>query len=57
MIYDYRCTECKGEITIERKITDEVLSPTCFVCHITMIRKWDTPTIQFKGKGFYSNDK
>jgi putative FmdB family regulatory protein len=55
MIYDYHCTECKGEITIERKMTDEALAPTCFVCHITMVRKWDAPTIQFKGKGFYSN--
>jgi putative FmdB family regulatory protein len=55
MIYDYRCTECKDEITIERKMTDEALAPTCFVCHITMVRKWDAPTIQFKGKGFYSN--
>jgi predicted nucleic acid-binding Zn ribbon protein len=32
MIYDYHCTECKGELTIERKITDEALSPTCFDC-------------------------
>jgi len=55
MQYDYRCTECKSEITIERKITDEVLTPSCFDCHIPMIRKWDAPTIQFKGKGFYSN--
>lgn len=57
MIYDYRCPECKAELTIERSIKDEARSPSCFECHITMIRKWDAPSIQFKGKGFYSNDK
>ena len=55
MMYDYRCPDCKTDITVERKITDEVLTPLCFDCHIPMIRKWDSPTIQFKGKGFYSN--
>ena len=52
MMYDYRCPECKGEITIERKITDEARPPSCFECHIEMIRKWDAPSIQFKGTGW-----
>ena len=57
MQYDYRCPECKGEITIERSITDEERSPSCFECHIPMIRKFDAPAIKFKGRGFYSTDK
>jgi len=55
MQYDYRCPDCKAEITIERKMTDEALIPSCFVCHTSMVRKWHSPTVQFKGKGFYSN--
>ncbi len=31
-----------------------VTGAECFDCHIPMIRKWDTPAITFKGKGFYS---
>lgn len=57
MIYEYRCPECKGEMSIERAITDQERSPSCFDCHVTMIRKWAAPNIQFKGKGFYSTDK
>ena len=55
MQYDYRCTECNGEITIERSIHDDPKDPTCFVCHISMSRVYDAPVITFKGSGFYSN--
>jgi len=55
MMYDYRCTQCNTEITIERSIHDEPRSPSCFDCHIEMVRKFDAPSIQFKGGGFYSN--
>jgi putative FmdB family regulatory protein len=55
MQYDYRCPDCKAEITVERKMTDEPRIPSCFDCHIPMIRKFDAPVVQFKGKGFYSN--
>jgi predicted nucleic acid-binding Zn ribbon protein len=57
MQYDYRCPDCNGEITIERSIHEDPREPSCFDCHIPMIRKWDTPAITFKGKGFYSTDK
>ena len=55
MMYDYRCPDCNSELTIERSIHDEPRSPTCFECHIEMVRKFDAPSIQFKGGGFYSN--
>jgi putative FmdB family regulatory protein len=54
MQYDYRCTECNGELTIERSIHEDPREPSCFDCHVPMIRKWDSPAITFKGKGFYS---
>jgi len=57
MQYDYRCSFCQSEITVERSITDEEESPSCFMCHSIMIRKFAAPSIQFKGRGFYSTDK
>jgi putative FmdB family regulatory protein len=54
MQYDYRCPDCNTVLTIERSIHEEPRDPSCFVCHITMVRKWDSPGITFKGKGFYS---
>ena len=54
MQYDYRCPDCNSEITIERSIHENPRDPSCFDCHVTMIRKWDSPGVTFKGKGFYS---
>ena len=54
MNYDYKCDKCNSELTIERSIYAEASDPMCFDCHIPMIRKWDAPSITFKGKGFYS---
>ena len=54
MMYDYNCPDCKAELTIERSIHEEPREPSCFECHIPMVRKWDAPSITFKGKGFYS---
>jgi predicted nucleic acid-binding Zn ribbon protein len=48
MQYDYRCPDCNSEMTIERSIHEEPRD-------IPMVRKWDSPAITFKGKGFYSN--
>jgi predicted nucleic acid-binding Zn ribbon protein len=57
MIYDYNCPTCRSELSVERSIHDQVRAPSCFDCHIEMIRKWDAPVITFKGKGFYSNGR
>ena len=57
MQYDYRCPQCYSELTIERKITEDARNPSCFDCHVEMIRKFAAPSIQFKGRGFYSTDK
>ena len=55
MIYGYVC-KCGSAIQIERSIHEEVIAPTCYDCHETMARVWDTPPITFKGAGFYSTD-
>ena len=57
MKYDYKCPQCDSKLTIERSIYEDAKDPGCFVCHITMARVYDAPGIQFKGRGFYSNDK
>ena len=57
MKYDYKCPQCDSKLTIERSIHEDAKDPGCFVCHITMARVYDAPAIQFKGRGFYSNDK
>ena len=54
MQYDYRCPDCNTVLTIERSIHEEPREPSCFDCHISMVRKWGSPAITFKGKGFYS---
>ena len=56
MIYDYRCDQCRTELSIERSIHAESSAPLCFSCHIVMIRLWSSPPITFSGEGFYSTD-
>jgi putative FmdB family regulatory protein len=57
MIYNYRCSSCGIEYEVERSIHAESSSPSCSTCHTEMIRKYETPAITFKGRGFYSSDK
>ena len=52
MNYDYKCTKCNSELTIERSIHEEVRPPTCFDCHSSMDRVWSAPSISFKGTGW-----
>ena len=47
MIYGYVC-KCGSAIQIERSIHEEVIAPTCYDCHETMARVWDTPPITLK---------
>ena len=57
MIYQYKCNQCNTELEVERSIHDEERAPTCIDCHGTMARVWNSPGIEFKGRGFYVNDK
>jgi putative FmdB family regulatory protein len=56
MIYDYKCDQCKTELSIERSIHAEANAPICFDCHVPMNRKFSSPAITFHGPGFYSTD-
>ena len=55
MIYDYKCDNCGNELSVERSIHESPKPPACVPCHVLMKRVYDAPSIQFKGKGFYSN--
>lgn len=60
MIYQYRCPSdacpSNGDVMeIERGIKDKEQVYTCPVCGSALKRIFNTPSIQFIGKGFYKN--
>lgn len=57
MRYPYKCPQCGIEFDVERSIHAEASSPSCPECKVEMWRVYTTPSIQFKGSGFYSTDK
>jgi len=57
MIYEYECPGCGDVRQIERKMSDPEETYICTSCHNEFRRVWTSPSVQFKGKGFYSTDK
>jgi putative FmdB family regulatory protein len=56
-VYEYTCIECDKTKEIKRSIVEEEYVIFCESCSNSMIRSWTVPSVQFKGSGFYSNDK
>lgn len=56
MIYTYKCKNCKTVINLEKDIKDRNNLPECESCGKKMKKVFHTPTIIFKGKGFYKNE-
>ena len=54
MIYDYKCNDCKTELSIERSIHADANVPTCSDCHTIMDRIYTVGGIKFNSPGFYS---
>ena len=54
-LYLYRC-ECGYELNISHSITEDP-ELKCSQCDGIMRRGISTPTVNFKGSGFYSTDK
>lgn len=54
-IYTYECV-CGQVLDVTHGMFEEV-EMDCDSCETTMTRVFSAPTIQFKGSGFYSNDK
>ena len=48
--YEYKCPNCPMTITITRSVESEEHKPGCANCAQVMVRVFDAPPIQFKGK-------
>jgi putative FmdB family regulatory protein len=59
MKYEYECPSCGNILSVIRSIHDIEIEYDCPTpqCGTTLSRKWITPSIHFKGSGFYSTDK
>ena len=59
MKYEYECPSCGNTLSIIRSINDIEIEYDCPTagCGTTLNRKWTTPSIHFRGSGFYSTDK
>lgn len=56
--YEYVCINCDISVEINRGFNDEEEIPACSECGYRMARSWNSsPSIVFKGPGFYSTDK
>jgi len=55
--YDFYCSECKDAVTVAISIDKELMVPGCAKCKQPMVRNFGVQSIQFKGPGFYSNEK
>ena len=53
MTYDYKCSKCSTEISVERSIHAEASNPSCISCNEVMNPVYSATAIIFKGKGFY----
>ena len=53
--YQYRCTECGGQLEAVQKFTDEPLS-VCAACGGRLRKVFSPVGIVFKGSGFYRTD-
>lgn len=54
--YEYKCKECSQTVSVNHSMS-VVKVPECLKCGTTMTRVYDFMKVQFKGSGFYSNDK
>ena len=52
--YVYLCTKCKKESVVERPMSEESNQSIFCPCGGTAARVYTSPSISFKGGGFYS---
>jgi len=52
--YDYKCSTCGVNLTLERSIHEESVAPMC--CSNLMDRIFFAAPVKFNTKGFYSTD-
>lgn len=54
--YEYKCKQCSQTVSVNHSMS-VVKTPQCLGCGIGMTRLYDFMKVNFKGSGFYSNDK
>ena len=54
--YQYKCPICEQTTSVAKRMEEEVI-PICFKCRGAMVRDYSFGSIQFKGGGFYRNDR
>jgi putative FmdB family regulatory protein len=55
--YDYKCPKCEMTMVVIRTLKEEERKPICVNDAIELVRDYTPPPVQFKGTGFYQNDK
>lgn len=55
--YDYVCPVCHATVSVIRTLKEEERKPICVNDAIELVRHYGAPVVQFKGAGFYKNDK
>ena len=55
--YDYKCPKCGMTTVVIRTLKEEEKKPICIEDAIELVRNYSSPPVQFKGTGFYQNDK
>lgn len=53
LTYEYRCKECKAKFVIQKEI-NERNKPVACGCGSKADRVYTSPSVQFKGTGFYT---
>jgi len=56
MTYEYECPGCGSIRIVERKMAEPEATYICTNCNGVYQRKWSSPSITFKGTGFYTTD-
>jgi putative FmdB family regulatory protein len=56
-LYEYKCKECEGTITVSRSISDPETAVFCASCTLPLSRVYSSVGVTFNGSGFYSTDK
>jgi hypothetical protein len=55
--YDYKCPKCEMTMVVIRTLQEKERKPICVNDAIELVRYYASPVVQFKGSGFYKNDK
>ena len=56
-VYVYQCKNCGHAFEKRQSFSDDALRTCPQFCEDTLLKRFNTVGVVFKGSGFYSNDK